>query len=80
MSPTDRERAFNDATKLLYAAFPKRSIVAGQYYDVWVACQQYIQHLLSLKDNFKAAEKTISLKPIKEFSLLLTDGARWVYV
>ena len=77
MRDSHRQTAFEDAIKLLYAAFPKRTAVSAQYYDQWVECEKYVPHVLSLKENYNnEIRPPNALKLIEEFCQLLADCAR----
>ena len=74
MRDSHRQTAFEDATKLLSAAFPKRTAVSTQYYDQWVECEKYVPHVPSLKENNNNESRPPNaLKPINKFCQLLAD-------
>ena len=50
LGPGGRQQAFNDATILLFQAFPRRDSKIGQLYLLWDRCAVYLQHIMSLKD------------------------------
>src|ERR1700710_2568214 len=51
----ERQKAFDNAVALMYYAFPKQSDETdkNQLYQQWSHCNLCLQHVLSLKDNFK---------------------------
>jgi tetratricopeptide (TPR) repeat protein len=74
----DRQRAFENATLLVWAAFPSLPL-GGQLYQYWEQCRLYLQHILALKDNYKRESVgPNSLKPIREFCKLLSNCARFL--
>ncbi|KAH6626633.1 Tetratricopeptide-like helical [Chaetomium sp. MPI-SDFR-AT-0129] len=52
LGPDGRQQAFNDATILLFQAFPRRDSKVLQLYLLWDRCAVYFQHVMSLKDCF----------------------------
>ena len=56
LKPEARQRAFFEASILMYNAFPKRPKKAGaaraNLYNVWGTCQLWLQHVLQLKSSF----------------------------
>ena len=76
---TDRQKAFNDAVDLVYAAFPTTDMRHGQLYNRWQECQLYSQHILSLKDNYKkeAVDQSEPLCPTNRFCQLLRNYFRY---
>ena len=70
---TDEERQtmFDNATKLLYDAFPKQ-FNGRLMHSEWNTCSLYVQHVLSLARNFRTRNRDLaSLHPTAEFCKLL---------
>ena len=61
LSPEARQRAFFEASILMYNVFPKRPKKAGaaraNLYNVWDTCQLWLQHVLQLKSSFMQERK-----------------------
>ncbi len=57
MTPEDRQKSFNDASKLVSAAFPRRDTNVTQLYLVWERCGLWLKHVLCLKDCFREEKK-----------------------
>ena len=61
MSPEFHQKAFYEASILMYNAFPKRPKKAGatraNLYNVWDKCQLWLQHVLHLKSSFMKERK-----------------------
>ena len=61
LNPEDRQKAFFEASILMYNAFPKRSKKPGasraNLYNVWDRCQLWLQHVLQLKTSFMQERK-----------------------
>ncbi|OAQ97307.1 hypothetical protein LLEC1_00074, partial [Akanthomyces lecanii] len=54
----ERQKFFYHAVDLLYRAFPKQTDEnKNQLYQHWTECNRLLQHVLSLKDNFKQDPK-----------------------
>lgn len=53
MSPEERQNSFNDATRLVSAAFPRKDLEFSQMYHFWEPCSFYLPHVLSLRDSFR---------------------------
>lgn len=78
LSAADRQQAFENATQLLYEAFPQSNAKKGQLYDRWTQCRMHSQHLLSLKSNYKeTAASPEPLEPTFLFCKLLKSFARY---
>ncbi|KAL3437123.1 hypothetical protein BDV09DRAFT_163834 [Aspergillus tetrazonus] len=82
LSLEDRQKAFNHATALVYHAFPKQSDATNknQLYQQWTQCNRCLQHVLSLKDNFKEERRntnTFRVAPL--FCELLKNCQRYLY-
>jgi hypothetical protein len=79
LTAQDRQRGFENAAHLLYQAFPNSNAYEGQLYARWTHCQLYMQHVLSLRDNYMRESKgSEALRPTLEFCLLLKSCARSV--
>lgn len=52
MTPEQRQQCFNNATILVASAFPRQDTKSAQLYQKWKTCALYLQHVLSLRDNF----------------------------
>ena len=77
MAARDRQRAFEDSTKLLFAAFPGTDGTTGQLYDRWAQCRLFLQHVFSLMENYKKESAgSEGLQPIPQFCGLLCACAR----
>ena len=75
----ERQKAFDNATALVYHAFPKQSDETNQnqLYQQWTQCNRCLQHVLSLKDNFKEERRiTKDFKASPLFCELLKDCQR----
>lgn len=61
LSREARQRAFFEASILMYNVFPKRPKKAGparaNLYNVWDTCQLWLQHVLQLKSYFMQERK-----------------------
>ncbi|KAJ6158982.1 hypothetical protein N7485_011808 [Penicillium canescens] len=61
LSPKDRQKAFFEASILMYNAFPKKPKGPGttraNLYNVWDKCQLWLQHVLQLKSTFMHERK-----------------------
>lgn len=61
LNPKDRQKAFFEASILMYNAFPKRpkepGVVRANLYNVWDRCQLWLQHVLQLKRSFTQEQK-----------------------
>ena len=61
LNPKDLQKAFCEASILLYNAFPKRPKKPGaaraNLYNVWDRCQLWLQHVLQLKSSFMQERK-----------------------
>lgn len=74
VSLEQKQKSFDDATHLLYNLFPKENETSGQLYDLWKVCNQFLPHVLYLKDCFneeKQASK--SFKASWKFCELLAN-------
>ena len=77
MTIDGRKQNFQNASKLLFEAFPQRNADKGQFYDRWAVCRLYFQHVLSLKDQYKKARaETEPLKSCWEFCWVLLNCGR----
>jgi hypothetical protein len=77
----DRQRCFNNAVILLYGAFPSEDLATGQMYDRWQLCNQYVQHVLNIKDCFaEEARASKSFKAPWELCKLFSSCQRRVSV
>ncbi|KAJ4312434.1 hypothetical protein N0V84_009926 [Fusarium piperis] len=77
----ERQRAFDNAVALVYRAFPKQSDGANknQLYQHWNQCNRCLQHVLSLKDNFKEDRQLRKNFKTSAFCELLKDCQRYLY-
>jgi hypothetical protein len=76
MTLEQRLQAFNDTVSLLSRAFPQMDM-KGQLYAVWAECNKYIQHLISLADNFMEEQRAAkTFRAGKEFCELINQGQR----
>ena len=57
LSREQREKSFNSTVTLVHIIFPKEDAAKGQMYDEWGTCNQYLQHVLNLKDCFMEERK-----------------------
>lgn len=61
LNPKDRQKAFFEASILMYNVFPKRPKKPGatraNLYNVWDRCQLWLQHVLQLKNSFMQERK-----------------------
>ena len=61
LEPQKLQKAFHEASILMYNAFPKRPKEAGatraNLYNVWDKCQLWLQHVLQLKSRFLQERK-----------------------
>ncbi|KAI6783832.1 uncharacterized protein J7T54_001708 [Emericellopsis cladophorae] len=61
LKPEDRQKAFFEASILMYNVFPKKPKQAGatraNFYNVWDKCQLLLQHLLQLRTSFVKERK-----------------------
>ncbi|KAM5347078.1 hypothetical protein ACJ41O_010083 [Fusarium nematophilum] len=61
LNPEGRQKAFVEASILMYNAFPKRPKKTGaaraNLYNVWDKCQLWLQHMLQLKSGFMQERK-----------------------
>lgn len=78
LSESERQEAFNNASKLLYEQFPKQ--VSGRLMlDRWSICQLYIEHVLSLVYLYRSeSDKRTNLHPPVEFHKLMCNAAWYV--
>ncbi|KAM3514475.1 hypothetical protein MY11210_001919 [Beauveria gryllotalpidicola] len=71
-SEADNQRFFDNATYLLYETFPHAGAKTGQLYERWTECKEYLQHVLSLRDQYlQAMTKEEPLLPNLVFCKLL---------
>ncbi|KAH8710019.1 hypothetical protein GQ44DRAFT_752583 [Phaeosphaeriaceae sp. PMI808] len=71
LTTQDRQKGFENAAHLLYRAFPSSNAYEGQLYARWTRCQVYIQHALSLRDNYaKESKSSEPLRPTLEFCVV----------
>ncbi|KAM3437955.1 hypothetical protein NHJ13734_004418 [Beauveria thailandica] len=71
-SEADNQRFFDNATYLLYETFPHAGVKTGQLYERWAECKEYLQHVLSLRDQyFRLMTKEEPLLPSLGFCRLL---------
>ncbi|KAF2811394.1 uncharacterized protein BDZ99DRAFT_507903 [Mytilinidion resinicola] len=78
----ERQKAFDNAVALVYHAFPKQSDETNknQFYQQWTQCNRCLQHVLSLKDNFKEERRLVkNFKAGPLFCELLKDCQRYLY-
>ncbi|KAI0545208.1 pfs domain-containing protein [Xylaria curta] len=75
------QRSFEDAVYLIYQRFPKMGKDdKGQLYDQWAQCNALLQHVIYLKDCFKACRSSEkNFKASLEFCELLTECQRYLY-
>ncbi|KUJ17107.1 uncharacterized protein LY89DRAFT_782305 [Mollisia scopiformis] len=79
LSAEARQQVFEDASMILNKAFPPRNAGKSQYYDRWAVCRLYLQHVLSIKDNYKKDHAgTDSLHPCPEFCWALVNCGRYM--
>ncbi len=57
MTPEQRKQSFHSAVALTSDKFPHEGLL-GQLYLAWETCALYLQHVISLKDNFREAHRT----------------------
>lgn len=61
LEPQNLQKAFFEASILMYNVFPKRPKEAGaaraNLYNVWDKCQLWLQHVLQLKSSFLQERK-----------------------
>lgn len=61
LTPNDLQKAFFEASILMYNAFPKKPKKPGaaraNLYNVWDTCQLWLQHVLQLKVRFMQERK-----------------------
>ncbi|KAK2601555.1 hypothetical protein QQS21_004873 [Conoideocrella luteorostrata] len=79
VSPSDNQRFFDQTTYLLFQAFPQSGAKKGQLYDRWDECQLYLQHVQSLKNQYKESLGTPDpLLPSLRFCRLLKSLSRFL--
>ncbi|KAK6507665.1 hypothetical protein TWF481_006087 [Arthrobotrys musiformis] len=80
LSREQRQKAFDLATFLLYKVFPQEDETTHQLYEKWAICNQYLQHVLYLKDFFKEEMKSSKeFKATGNFCELLKGCQRYLY-
>ncbi|KAK2766901.1 hypothetical protein FQN54_006215 [Arachnomyces sp. PD_36] len=61
LNPKDRQKAFFEASILIYNAFPKRQkqpeAIRANLYNAWDKCQLWLPHVLQLKMSFMEERK-----------------------
>jgi hypothetical protein len=74
----ERQKAFDNAVALVYRAFPKQSDVTNknQLYQQWTQGNRCLQHVLTLKDNFKEERRLAKNFKASLFCELLKDCQR----
>ncbi|PIG79027.1 hypothetical protein AARAC_003611 [Aspergillus arachidicola] len=80
--PAERQKAFNNAVALVYHVFPKQSDEnnQNQLYHQWNECNYFLQHVLTLKNNFKEERRhTNDFHASFKFRKLLQDCQRYLY-
>ncbi|KAE8313083.1 hypothetical protein BDV41DRAFT_577036 [Aspergillus transmontanensis] len=80
--PAERQKAFNNAVALVYHVFPKQSDEnnQNQLCHQWNQCNYLLQHVLTLKDNFKEERRhTNDFRASSKFCKLLQDCKRYLY-
>jgi hypothetical protein len=71
-----RQQAFDDSVLLLSRSFPQMDM-KGQLYAAWAECNKYIQHLISLADNFMDERRAAkAFRAGSEFCELINQGQR----
>lgn len=58
MTPEERQQAFNDATVPVSQAFPRRDVNTANLWLMWEQCALYLQHVISLRDNWREEKKS----------------------
>ncbi|KAE8340509.1 hypothetical protein BDV24DRAFT_164242 [Aspergillus arachidicola] len=82
LPPAERQKAFNNAVALVYHVFPKQSDEnnQNQSYHQWNKCKYLLQHVLTLKNNFKEERRhTNDFRASFKFCKLLQDCQRYLY-
>ena len=61
MSPKDRQKAFFEASILMFNAFPKKpkkpGVARANLYNVWDRCSLWLPHVLQIKYSFMQEQK-----------------------
>ncbi|KAK0747419.1 pfs domain-containing protein [Apiosordaria backusii] len=79
LTAEQRQRSFNNAVALIADVFPSENPSNAQMYEVWQACNRYLQHVISLRDFFVEERKlTKTFKPNWRFCDLLRRCARYL--
>jgi tetratricopeptide (TPR) repeat protein len=79
LKPPGNQEAFDNASKLLDSVFPSRPRKSHQMYSVWPICQTYLQHVLSLMENYREESSGPNkLRPSEQFLHLLINCARYL--
>ncbi|KAJ2993997.1 hypothetical protein NUW58_g1673 [Xylaria curta] len=74
------QSSFEDVVALIYHQFPKMGDEKGQLYDEWAQCNSLLQHIISLKDCFRACHNhNKNFKAPWRFCELLKDCQRYLY-
>jgi hypothetical protein len=79
MDPAERQQAFENASKLLFDAWPQA--YSGQRVsDQWPQCQMFIQHVLSLNEHYLKDAKIGEgkYKGTAELAELMSHVGWWV--
>jgi hypothetical protein len=77
LDSTQRQKAFDDTVMLVSRVLPESEIEKGQLYDAWEQYNQYMQHVLNLRDIFDEERKSSSsFKASKRFCEMLCDYQR----
>jgi len=79
LGPEQRQKAFNDTVILMSYVVPKSEVEKGQLYDMWEGYNNYLQHILNLRDIFEEERKTSpSFIAPRKFCEILVDYQRCV--
>ncbi|KAJ8131316.1 hypothetical protein O1611_g2307 [Lasiodiplodia mahajangana] len=74
------QRRFEDAVSIIYQQFPRMTDENGQLYAEWTQCNALLQHVISLKESFRACHNSNkNFKAPLQFCELLKDCQRYLY-
>lgn len=81
LEPDERQRAFNNAVKLLSNVVSKSNIEKAQLFDAWENYNKHLQHVLSLRDAFEDERKLSQTFTASDtFCEMLSDYQRYVNI
>ena len=73
-----RQSAFDNASKLLYDAFPKH-YTGQRVIDRWAECQLYVQHVIALNERYLQEDCDLApYRPTAEFVRLMSHAAWYI--